>query len=130
MNDVCQFSDIRPHLRHALGDHDGERFEDAILDQGLRMVLASGQVADIGLADDLNTVTPAITDPNKLGLLIYRTAMTFAAPLPDSEAISTRAISVRRSGRGGFLSYLHERVTAMEDGTAFTTWSSFTWTTT
>lgn len=121
---MTAFTVIRPYLRHALQDPDGEQYPDTVLDAGLRAVVAMGEVEGLTLSTGQDGVDPAITDPNQMGLLVYRSAMSFAAAVADSESVTTRAISWRRSGRSGFLAFLADRVSAMESGSAFDSWSS------
>lgn len=118
---------LRPYLRHLLGDRDAAvyQYSDANLDAGVRTVVAMGLVSGYAVSGDGQSVTPTLSDPNALALLLYETVRSFVVSQPDSFSFKTRGFSQSQGAWKVFLSELDQRVHEMRNGTMFDGWQTF-----
>jgi hypothetical protein len=123
-------SELREPLRVILGDRDASfyMYEDAALDAGVRTAVRMGLVEGYSLATGNTAITPDVSEPNDLALLLYHTVKLFVQSAPDSQSYRTRAISESMGAYKRFLAELEQSIHELENGTMFSSWQNFsTW---
>ncbi len=114
-------------VRAILGDFStvSRRYEDSAIASVVRTVLRLGKVPGYTLTADQLGITPAITTPKPLALLIYNAAKTLLLPNVAEYSYRTRAISERFGSQKNFLFDLENALYDEEHGEMFYTWQMF-----
>ena len=120
-------SDLYNALRHLLGDRDStvQLYQDSSLLIAVQTMVQMGKVSAFELSTDHLSITPAITTPNDLALLLYHTVLSFVASEPDSQSYRTRAVSETTGANREFIWQLTSSIHELQSGTMFDSWQSF-----
>lgn len=128
---MSAITDFHTPVRVVLGDHDPQfvMFTADSISNAIRLVVNGGRLDGYTMADT-NTITPSVAVGAPYGLLVYRTAMEFAASNPDSHAFRTRAVSERVGGWKAFMSHIEDVIYRLENGddgpiNMWQTWDTF-----
>lgn len=113
-------ADIIPQVRLVLGDTAarGEpRWADAVLTQSVQWVVRTGLVSGVALESGGTSVDLDLSaHPAELALVVLESAVVLLEPVPASEAVSTRAVSYRRTGTAQHVESLRQRLAQIRAG--------------
>jgi hypothetical protein len=114
-------ADLYDAVWHLLGDIDeeGREYPESSIRTGLQTMLRMGKLKGYALTATRLGITPPLTDPNDMALLLYETVLSFKAPEPDRSALRTRAVSMSQGSNRDFIRSIEENIHEIKNGTMF-----------
>ncbi len=113
-------------IRATLGDFHSvhKRYADAAIASVVRTVVRTGGVPGYAVDATNLAITPTISEPKDLALLMYKAALKFLLPNAASYAYDTRAIRERFGEQKLFLAALEQEIYDLENSEIFGSWNS------
>ena len=126
-NNIVLVAQMYEPVRTCLGDFNPNfrRYSDGAVASVVRTCLQIGKVPGHALGSDRMSITPALTLPSEMALLMYHSAKMFMGPMAIETRIETRPLSQKKGAPHYFWFDLNNAIYDLENGPMFVSFQSF-----